>query len=491
MNIRQQIHIAFVLLLFAGLACTIRMPSNMAQYSTPVPPPPPAPPIIQSTSDAIIANSVITDAQVITAPQVIEPVPLPTNAAAELPESAAVDQQPHGTLLKDLAFVATFSVEDVNRLQAEFYPASNQIPAQYAVDKIRFHFKSRNEMGHWNTIRAEMFIPKLTAPAELPLFVYGAGTTGIGNLCAPLDEELRGRNWGQYQHHLISYAAQGFITVMPHWQGYDDQTRRHNYFIASLEATTLLDATRAAYEIFNSNVASNIPARPAQAVFYGGYSQGGHGAFAALDVASRYAPEISIRGIVGHATAPSVEALLRERPQLAPYIIYSFQNYYGGDVIDPNDVFLSKWLPTFYDDASTKCVDEAYQYYPENGKMVYDPGFFDALYGGRLAETFPALAEALEINYVGASPNVEVPVVLFHGAADNIVTPQTHDNFVGRLCNGVKNVNYKLYTDIGHFQTRQYSFVDSVTWMRNVYNGQPPESQCAEFFTSQFDDSNN
>jgi pimeloyl-ACP methyl ester carboxylesterase len=330
-------------------------------------------------------------------------------------------------------------------------------------------------------------VPKVDAPTEFPLFVYGAGTTGINNLCAPLDEDTRGRNWGHYQVYLLSYAAQGFITLLPHWQGYDDQTRKHNYFIAGLEASIMLDATRAAYEVFNKNLLPNVPARPAPAVFYGGYSQGGHGAFAALDMASQYAPELPIKGVVGHATAPDVEALLRERPPLAPYIVYAYLNYYGGDVINPEAVFLPNWLPTFYTDASTKCVDEAYEYYPADPKLLYRPEFYEALYGDRLAETFPIFKQALELNYVGRSPDTRVPVVLFHGEADTVVTPETHDRFVARLCNLGQNVSYKLYPQVDHFQTRQVSFIDSVTWMRNILSGQLPQSQCSDFFNSKFE----
>jgi pimeloyl-ACP methyl ester carboxylesterase len=400
---------------------------------------------------------------------------------------AALAELTGGSLVKEVEFVATIPTDVIDQLDAKFYPSSNQVPAQFAVERFKLRFKSRNELGHWVSVRAELFVPKVDAPAEFPLFVYGAGTTGINNLCAPLDEESHKRNWGQYQTHLLSYAAQGFITLLPHWQGYDDQTRKHSYFIAELEASTMLDATRATYELFNNNLIANLPARPAQAVFYGGYSEGGHGAFAALDLASRYAPELPIKGIVGHATAPSVEALLRERPPLAPYIVYSYLNYYGDNVINPEAVFSPEWLPTFYTDASSKCVDEAYEYYPADPTRLYRSEFIEALYGDRLAETRPAFKEVLDLNYVGGSSDTTVPVVLFHGEADDIVSPNTLDHFVARLCNLGKSVNYKLYPQINHFQTRQASFVDSVNWMRNVLNGQVPESQCSSFFTSKFE----
>jgi hypothetical protein len=182
-----------------------------------------------------------------------------------------------------------------------------------------------------------------------------------------------------------------------------------------------------------------------------------------------------------------VEALLRERPPLAPYIIYAYLNYYGSDVINPESVFLPNWVSTFYTDASTKCVDEAYEYYPEDSNMLYRQEFLEALYGDRLAETFPAFKEALELNYVGVSPDTSVPVALFHGGADDIVTPGTYEQFIARLCNLGKNVTYKLYPEINHFQTRQFSFVDSIAWMRNISGGQLPESQCSAFFNSKFD----
>ncbi|MCK6624025.1 MAG: lysophospholipase [Anaerolineae bacterium] len=487
MRVRQQIHNVLLLIVLVSLACTIQMPENMARYATQTPPPPPA--------DNTALSNVITNTTVLSTPEAepppppvppTEPTAIPPASALEQPVPAALAELSTDTLVKEVEFVSTISADTINQLQAKFYPASNQTPAQFAVERFKLRFKSRNEQGHWVSIRAEVFVPKVDTPAEFPLFIYGAGTTGINNLCGPLDEDTRGRNWGQYQIHLISYAAQGFITLLPHWQGYDDQTRKHHYFIAELEASIMLDATRAAYELFNKNLLPNVLARPAQAIFYGGYSQGGHGAFAALDAASYYAPELPIKGVIGHATAPNVEALLRERPPLAPYIIYAYLNYYG-DVISPEAVFLPNWLPTFYTDAASKCVDEAYEYYPEDPKLLYRPEFMEALYGDRLAEKFPDFKQALDFNYVGDSLNTNVPVVLFHGEADTIVTPDTHDRFVARLCNLGKNVSYKLYPEINHFQTRQASFVDSLTWMRNILSGQLPASQCSEYFNSKFE----
>ncbi|MCB0081791.1 MAG: prolyl oligopeptidase family serine peptidase [Caldilineaceae bacterium] len=328
-----------------------------------------------------------------------------------------------------------------------------------------------------STIRAELFVPHVDTPTEFRLFVYGAGTTGIGNACAPLDEITRGRNWGSYRTHMLSYAAQGYIAMLPLWQGYDDLGHTHPYFIAELEGPVMLDATRAVYHFFDT--VTGVQAHPAAAVFLGGYSQGGHGAFAADAMAPAYASELPIKGIIGHASAPSVEALLRETPALSPYIVYAFHDYYGPEVIDPAQVFQEQWLPTFDSDASTKCVDDVYDYYQGGQATLYRSEFSQALYGGQLGFAFPYFQQALDRNDVGRRVNAQTPALLLHGSTDPIVTVQTNERFMREICQQGKPVTYYLYQNVHHFQTRQYSFVDTLNWMQAILAGTPVRADCA------------
>ena len=266
---------------------------------------------------------------------------------------------PRGGVLTNVQYLDTVAAAQIDELSVQFYPANNQIPARYDIDRYQLIFQTVDENDQPVVVRAELFFPRLTAWSAFPVLVYGAGTTGIGANCAPLDEWTHGRNWGNYRTHMFSYAAQGMIAILPLWQGYDDTARTHPYFVARLEGYLLLDAARAVYNFFASP-APGVLAQPLDAVFFGGYSQGGHGAFAADQFASWYAPELTVKGVIGHATAPSVEALLRERPPLAPYIVHAYSSYYGPYVIAPGSVFLPQWLPTFAQDVTSKCVDEVY-----------------------------------------------------------------------------------------------------------------------------------
>gem|GEM_PF-400468 len=417
---------------------------------------------------------------------VLEATPLPTQeptqAPTQVPEPTAVPAPMlaliRGGSISNALYMDTVSTEKINQLGTQFYPASNQVPAQYDVDRYQIYFQTLNESDEIVSVRAEIFFPRVSQWAAFPIFVYGSGTTGIGTTCAPLDESTRGRNWGNYRTHMLSYAAQGYIAVLPLWQGYDDETRTHPYFVARLEGYLMLDAARAAYNFFATPLSPNILAQPLDAVFFGGYSQGGHGAFAADQFASWYAPELPIRGVIGHATAPSVEALLRERPALAPYIVYAYGSYYGSYVIAPENVFLPQWLPTFVQDVTSKCVDDVYAYYPPQAAQLYRPDFLDALFGGQLASGFAAFKQVLDLNDVGNAINPNTPALLVHGATDPVVTPQTNEAFMARICSQGKRVTYYLYPAIDHFVTRQHGFVDTLNWMRAILNGGVPRSDC-------------
>lgn len=276
---------------------------------------------------------------------------------------------------------------------------------------------------------------------------------------------------------MISYTAQGYIAILPQWQGYD-AARTHPYFILDLEGYVMLDAARAVYNVFNANLLPDVMARPMDAFFFAGYSQGGHGAFAGDALRAEYAPEIPLKGTIGHALAPDVEKLMRERPSLAPYIVFAYRDFYGPGIIDPAQVFLPQWMINFEEDASTKCVDEVYRYYPSTPQSIYQPGFLADLYGERLGETYPEFKALLDANNVGRATNPAVPGLLLHGAIDPIVTAATAEAFLRQVCSLGKPITYQLYPGVDHFRVRQSSFRDTLAWMQGVLSGLPQPNDC-------------
>ncbi|MCB0081121.1 MAG: hypothetical protein KDE47_09335, partial [Caldilineaceae bacterium] len=304
---------------------------------------------------------------------------------------------------------------------------------------------------------------------------YAPGTTGLGDGCAPSQEIVLGRGWCSYYIHMLSYAGQGYIGVLPDGMSYDDPQRPHEYFIAELEAHTLLDAVRGAR---NFLAETEEAAQPLDAIFLGGYSNGGHTAFAAKDFAAEYAPELPIRGVISHGATTNVETLMRESPVFTPYLIYAYQFYYGDAVITPQQVFTQNWLPTFTQDVATKCVDEIFVYYSNDPVAMYNTGFRSALQNGELADNFPLFKTVLDANYAGTFGGFEIPVVFFQGTADSTVTPRAQQQFAQDLCAQEQPVTYVALPTVRHVDTRQRSFLATLDWMQSILDGEAPENSC-------------
>lgn len=336
---------------------------------------------------------------------------------------------------------------------------------------------STDEKGGQLEIVAQLFIPQAAAGTTLPVLVYGAGTTGLGDQCAPSREQATVRNWGDYLVYLRSLATQGVIAILPDYAGFNDEARLQRYFVAESESRALLDAARAVYRFFDAPPGQGGPVVPEQAVFFAGYSQGGHAAFAVRDAAPRYAPELPVMGAIGHGGSTDITALLRDSPYFAPYVLYSLADYYGPEAVDLSRLFAPRWLPTLAADVTTRCIDAMPGYYGTDPGALYHPAFRDALFSGRLGEAFPALKEVLDRNSTGLAPS-SVPALVLQGGADPIVPLRTQAAFVAALCAAGGRVTYLTYPNVHHFQTRQVSHRDMLAWIETVRTGGTPPSVC-------------
>jgi dienelactone hydrolase len=436
-----------------AVACTLGLPVNPAPRGDANGPAPQAAP-----------QATVTPSLPATTPTV---APSPTPAPTATPD-------PRGSLL-ERGHLATFQREQINQVSARLYPAGTALPARYPVDRYVIRYASTDESGAPQEILAQLYVPRLDVPAALPVLVYGAGTTGLGDHCAPSREQPAVRNWGDYLAHMLSYSAQGYIAILPDYAGFNDESRLQRYFIADLESRVLLDAARAVYRFFEGE---SLLATPQRAVFFAGYSQGGHAAFAVRDVASKYAPEVPIRGAIGHGASTDLTALLRDSPYFAPYVLYALADYYGREGVDISRLLQPRWLATLDVDVTTKCIDAMASYYGNDPRQLYQPGFYDALFGGRLEQAFPALHQVLERNNAGLVSS-SIPALVIQGTADPIVKLQSQDAFVAKLCAAGGRVTYVKYPNVHHFQTRQVGFKDTLAWMQTVLEGGTPPSVCA------------
>lgn len=369
----------------------------------------------------------------------------------------------------------TFSKEEINGFTRPFYASSGQyLPAVYDVDHYTITYNATDEQDVLLASTAQVYLPKVTEQKAFPLYVFGSGTTGIDDACAPSREIVDQDNWGDYRAHMLSYASQGYIVVFPDYEGFNDGANRiHHYFHKLFEAHTMLDAARGAYDFFASD--NTIPARAQNAVFFTGYSQGGHAAFAAKDLASSYAPELPVKGVIGYAPTTNVIALLQDSPHLAAYMVVAYKDTYG-NAVAAEKIMQQKWLPTLEQDARSKCISDVSTYYPPVRNQIYTDTFNKAL-TNNLANDFTGFGDALRKNETGLQGN-NIPAMVAHGDADPIVTTQTQEAFIKKSCKAGNKITYKNYPGVHHFQSRQVSFKDSLTWMQGILEGKTPPNNC-------------
>jgi pimeloyl-ACP methyl ester carboxylesterase len=375
--------------------------------------------------------------------------------------------------LTQVTFRETLEPNEIRQLAATIYGQYGVPSLVFSVDTYDVRYLTTDMDGSLTEVVAQIFVPVYAVPTERPLYVFGSGTTGLADQCAPSQND----SYGFYRPYMLTYASRGFIGIFPDYLGFNDNSRPQLYFNAQAEAHVLLDAIRAVNEFFETHDKVVVPSPH---TFVAGYSQGGHAAFAAADLRPEYAPEVVLTGIIGFGATTNVERLLRDGPYYAPYIVQSYRHTYGDALFNPSSILATRWLDTLDSVASVQCVTEAQSFYPFDAAQIYAPAFREALYSDRLGEAFPDIKAILDSNRTGLSGH-GIPSLIVQGAQDVIVTNATQRQFVRELCSTGAPVEYLELPGVRHRFTRAAGFEQSIAWMDTLVRGATPPDSCANF----------
>jgi pimeloyl-ACP methyl ester carboxylesterase len=384
----------------------------------------------------------------------------------------AVTQSPRGTdaggSIISVNFDERLTAREINTASRRLFENFERPAPRYDVDSYTIRFWSRDADGSPMEALASVYLPVFTQPGEAPVLAFLSGTTGVGNQCAPSMEQPEVIRWGWYRYNMFAYASQGIITIFPDYLGFNNDSVPQRYFSAAAEGHLMLDALRAARNLFGDHpaiISSSV--RPGPGNVTAGYSQGGHAALAAADMNISYAPEIRLDGAIGFGSTNSVETLMREAAYYTPYILLSYRSIYGADAIDYSKLIQERWLPTLESDVMSMCVDEFQTFFPFDGRDLYTSEFYSALHGNRLHEEFPRLKRILDENETGLSGH-GVPVLFVQGNQDIIITNPAQRVYIERLRNSGSTVEYIEMEGVRHRHTRPAGFAASVDFIRRV-----------------------
>ena len=184
---------------------------------------------------------------------------------------------------------------------------SGQLGAIMATG-TRIMYRSIDSRGNPMAVTGTYFEPFNPWPGAgpRPLIVYGPGTQGVGDQCAPSRQFNQGIHFSPFLDLAFNYesmfvatlVARGFAIVMTDYQGLGTPGV-HTYVNRVSQANAMLDAGRAAMRLPGTSLDPHGP------MALMGYSQGGGASAAAAELASGYAPELRIVG--AYAGAPPAD----------------------------------------------------------------------------------------------------------------------------------------------------------------------------------------
>jgi pimeloyl-ACP methyl ester carboxylesterase/flagellar basal body-associated protein FliL len=365
------------------------------------------------------------------------------------------------------------------------------LPVNFGYKKQTIRFNTSDGTSNEVLVYAKVYVPDNAVAQKTPVMSFATGTTGIGDICASSIEQPTKRNWANYDSQLAAYVSQGYIVVVTDYEGMRDDSRMHHYMVGELEGKVVLDSIQALnnLDITKSNVDKN-------AVFVAGYSQGGHAAYWADALATKYAPNIKIAGAVGFGPVTSVSETLTSAITnganinwFGPFVISSYQDWYKRKY--PVDrILLPKWINNLNTDVANVCIDNVNQFYPSNiganrSSALYTTEFINAAKTGNIANNsiYAQFASDMDSNLIG-SVKTDTPKLINHGAYDNVVLPTQSKSAYSRLCSSGNKTTLKEYTTspfavqtynpkglVDHYQTMNASLNDTITWFNEIRTG--------------------
>jgi hypothetical protein len=312
-----------------------------------------------------------------------------------------------------------------------FYDVPDPLPAGEHGDLVRYQvvanppagvvwyrvmYLSETLTGDPTVVTGVVTVPNGSPPAGgWGLVTHAHGSTGINDPCAP-SVSLDGDRTSAIEIALLSNLApaQGYVVASTDYEGLGGPGR-HPFLVGESEGRSVLDIAVAARQV------PGVEVRPETAI--AGYSQGGHAALWAHQIAPEWAPDLDIVGTMAGAPATelatsggSLPAELRQAFWVT--VVAGFAAAYPD--VDASDILTPAGLD-LVDKLDSSCLDAT---------LAVDPSV-------PLLQTEPNATEPwstlLEENTPGgeAAPS---PVLVIHSAEDHNVPIEGSATLLDRQC---------------------------------------------------------
>jgi pimeloyl-ACP methyl ester carboxylesterase len=322
----------------------------------------------------------------------------------------------------------------------------------------RMMYTSESLEGEPIVVTGTALVPAGEAPAGgRPVLTIAHGTSGIADECAP------SKHPAATELSLMGpFVEAGYLVVLTDYEGLGTPGR-HPYLVGESEGRGVLDGALAARGLPGAEAGDQL------SIF--GYSQGGHGALWAGQLAAEWVPDYHLVGTVAGAPATELPIIVSAAGSLPIagflyMIIAGFAEAYPQ--ADPGLVLTAAGeaeLPQ----VDQGCVADVIRHFARtpNAELLR-PGLAGV-------EPWADLAAANDPGRVAT----DSPILIVHSAADDVVPPTLSEQLVRRMCSEGQVVERRVYDKgQGHGEAVPDAVSDAFDWLQQRAAGDEPVSTC-------------
>lgn len=306
-----------------------------------------------------------------------------------------------------------------------------------------------------------LYLPKTPVPkGGWPLIVWGHGTFGIADVCAPSWKGPTPRD-GTY---MDRWLAQGFAVVAPDYQGLGTRGV-HPYLDRKAEGFSVLDAARAVLTAERGRVANRV--------IFAGQSQGSGAVLNATYLAPAYAPQIDLRGTIATGlvwSAPHANGQVDELSLTPDAVRITILRMMAGGLKPGSpspESLLSANGALLRDVAAKACSRDMVPVVKQHGVTS--------------ANAFTISPEKVEamLTPLDLPPGrLKVPVFVGTGLADRLLSARRQYRAVAALCAQGTRVEWHGYPGITHNGGSVHALNDAIPFARGVLAGKQIAGNC-------------
>lgn len=332
-------------------------------------------------------------------------------------------------------------------------------------------YVSRDRDGRKVPVVGTLTVPRSVwrGPGERPIVAYATGTHGVSDNCAPSELMRLGID---YEAALVELLLlRGYAVVVTDYLGLGTD-EKVSYINRLDQAHAVLDSIRAAQRLPEAGLSAEGPV----ATF--GYSQGGLGSAAALELAPRYAPELDlVGGYAGAIPSDLIGALDTVDGTL-------YAGLMGNAIIALDNVYPQNGLRAAFNEAGQRYIEQtAKQCIPlvvvphvltQSRHLTVD----GRTLGDHLRDDIwkPAFA-ALRIGQ--AAPTA--PALVIQSIADDVVPFASTRDAAARWCEQGARVEFRVNPVPTHIGALIPGGTAAVAWLADRFDGLEPVNDCGNF----------